>query len=62
MGNGSTDVTVCQRSVKHVRWLYKQMRRDGLSPADARMGLVFALAAGQRDMRTRIEDTMREVR
>jgi len=58
----STDVTVCRRNVKHIRWLYRQLRQDGLKPGDARMSLVFAISAGQRDMRTRVEDTLRSVR
>ena len=57
-----TNITVCRRSIKHVRWLYRAFRNDGLKPDDARMNLVFALAAGQRDMRTRVEDTLRTVR
>ena len=58
----STNVTVHPRSIKHVRWLYRQMRSDGLKPSDARMCLVFSLAAGQRDMRTRVEATLRTIR
>ena len=54
-------VIVNRRSVKHIQWIYRCMRDEGLKPADARMSLVNALAAGQRDVRTSIEDLLRTV-
>ncbi len=54
-------VTIHRRSVAHAQWLYKSMRKEGLNPADARMSLVFALAAGQRDARVAIEQALREL-
>lgn len=52
-------VTVQRDSVQNLRWLYKQFRKDGLAAADARMNLVFAFAAGQRDMRARVYKAVR---
>jgi hypothetical protein len=59
--NDGRAITVHQRSVKHVRWLYRNMRNEGLARADARMSLCFALAAGQRDARSTVEDAVREL-
>jgi hypothetical protein len=58
----STGVTVVRDGVRHVRWLYRAFRADGMGRGDARMNLCHAIAAGQRDMRTRVEDSMRGVR
>lgn len=44
---------------EHARWLYRQLRQDGLKPADARMNLCFAIKHGQSDMRRRVEQAVR---
>jgi len=58
----STGVTVVRSGVRHIQWLYRQFRSDGMERSDARMNLCHALAAGQRDMRSRVETTLREIR
>lgn len=58
-GGGNT--VVLKSNVKHIQWIYRQMRREGLKPADARMSLVFAVHAGQRDIRNRVEDAVRSI-
>ena len=59
--SGGSDTVVLQNSVKHIQWIYRQMRQEGLSAPDARMSLVFAIHAGQRDMRSRVEAAVRAV-
>lgn len=46
---------------KHLLWLYRQFRQDGMKRADARMNLCFAIAYGQRDIRSRINEALRNV-
>jgi hypothetical protein len=46
---------------RDARRIYRSMREEGADRASARMNLVHAMAAGQRDMRFRIGDAMRNI-
>ncbi len=59
--NDGRGVTVNRSSVRHIQWLYRCMRSEGHNRADARMNLVHAFAAGQRDVRKTVEDAVRSV-
>lgn len=59
--NDGRAITITRRSVKHVQWMYRNMRNEGMKRADARMSLTFAIAAGQRDARSQVEDVLKGI-
>lgn len=56
--DGKSAVTVDTTNVRHICWIYRCMRKDGLKPTDARMALCHAVSAGQRDARYRVNQAL----